>query len=792
MAQFVSSLRFRLIVLVLIAVIPAFGVILHSASRHRELTADQAQRNALGAARAIAAEQERFIENAHQFLIMLSKISQVRDNNKTACNKILAGLLEPLYADLIVVSPKGNLLCSALPAGNSLAKPAGLDRNRVVETGDFSIGRIRTIPSNGKTVVGLGYPVLDPPGLLRAAVVTALDLSWMTRITAANHLYPGATFTLMDNNGTVLLRYPNGGNWIGKSMFAQAPAEGMISQDTERTFESVGADGVPRLFAVSQFKSVMGGEKVYAGIDIPADLAFAEADRILLQNLITLALLSALTLAAAWLGADLVILRRIRELVTVTREVASGKLSARTQLPYGRSELGRMARAFDDLAEALEKRETQAQASANQIQKQRQRQKALYDLNVAITSTLDLTNVLSTLLEQISVLFPSCAATVGWINKQSGALEVIAHQNLEDSDAAQIESAIEQGLPRAVLRSHNPLTIFNAQIDPRTTNPEFFRRHRLCSYLGLPLIAKGETLGVLSFYTKEEREFNPEEIDFLTALVNQAAIAIYNSRLYEQTRNQAVELEKSNKIKDEFLGVMSHELRTPLNIIMNYAEALRAGMFGDIGHQQAQGTEKIRSQAVHLLTLINGILEITKIESGTAALHKERFDLADFMSENRSDYKMPMEKDLVLKWDYPPNLPAVVSDRMKLKQILTNLINNAIKFTEQGSVITSVRMLDGGQMLEIKVMDTGPGIPGEMLPCVFDKFRQVDSTMTRKHSGVGLGLYIVKNFVELLEGTIDVQSQVGVGSTFTVRLPVRPDNNITPAATVQWPHLDPL
>jgi two-component system, sensor histidine kinase and response regulator len=287
------------------------------------------------------------------------------------------------------------------------------------------------------------------------------------------------------------------------------------------------------------------------------------------------------------------------------------------------------------------------------------------------------------------------------------------------------------------------------------------------------MIAKEETLGVLSIYMRDQRGFSSEEeLEFLTALVNQAAMAIYNSRLFEQTRNQAVELERSNKIKDEFLGVMSHELRTPLNIIMNYAEALQMGTFGHITTEQEKGTNKIRAQAGHLLSLINGILEITKIESGTVALLKEPIDLAEFMADNRTDYVMPMEKELTLEWHYPPQLPTIESDRIKLRQILTNLINNAIKFTDQGSVNITADLLDGGRTVEFQVRDTGPGIPEEALPFVFDKFRQIDSTTTRHYSGAGLGLYIVKSFVEILGGTVSVQSTIGKGSRFTVRLPV--------------------
>jgi signal transduction histidine kinase len=352
-------------------------------------------------------------------------------------------------------------------------------------------------------------------------------------------------------------------------------------------------------------------------------------------------------------------------------------------------------------------------------------------------------------------------------------LETIAQHNIGDVDDSPSAAPTEAGLPLVVLARQAPLIIYNAHTDPRTGNPEFFRIHHFMSYLGLPMIAKEETLGVLSIYMRDGRTFSSEEeLEFLTALVNQAAMAIYNSRLFEQTRNQAAELERSNKIKDEFLGVMSHELRTPLNIIMNYAEALQMGTFGRISAEQEKGTKKIRSQAGHLLSLINGILEITKIESGTVTLLKEPIDLLEFMADNRTDYVMPMEKELTLEWNYPADLPTIESDRIKLRQVLTNLINNAIKFTDQGSITISANLLNGGRMVEFQVRDTGPGIPEELLPFVFDKFRQIDSTTTRHYSGAGLGLYIVKSFVEILGGTVSVQSTVGEGSLFSVRLPV--------------------
>jgi signal transduction histidine kinase len=211
---------------------------------------------------------------------------------------------------------------------------------------------------------------------------------------------------------------------------------------------------------------------------------------------------------------------------------------------------------------------------------------------------------------------------------------------------------------------------------------------------------------------------------------------------------------------------------------------MKMGAFGNISSEQERGTVKILSQAGHLLRLINGILEITKIESGSVILQKEQFDLAAFIAETRSDYMMPMEKKLTINWNYPADLPAIVSDRMKLKQIITNLIDNAIKFTDDGSVTVSFQLINQNHTLEIKVTDTGPGIPEDLLPLIFDKFRQIDSTTTRHFSGAGLGLYIVKVFAGLLEGSIDATSKMGEGSVFAVRVST---NLGTPANDEQQP-----
>ena len=274
MVQFISSLRCRLIVLVLLAVIPAFGVILHSAASHRDLTAEQVKKNALRAARAIAAEHERFFENAHQFLIVLARLPQIRENDKASCRKILAGLLEPVYADLGVADLKGNSICTALPAASSLISVKGKHQAHLIETHDFTAGTLRTDPSTGKTLLEIGYPVMDSPGAVRALVIGAMNFSWVTRLAVERHLYPGATYTLINNSGNVLLRYPETDDWKDEPIIAKTLLETLAPRDTEKSFEAAGADGIRRLFALSQLRNTLGGQTVYAVIDIPAVTAF--------------------------------------------------------------------------------------------------------------------------------------------------------------------------------------------------------------------------------------------------------------------------------------------------------------------------------------------------------------------------------------------------------------------------------------------------------------------------------------------------------------------------------------
>jgi len=195
------------------------------------------------------------------------------------------------------------------------------------------------------------------------------------------------------------------------------------------------------------------------------------------------------------------------------------------------------------------------------------------------------------------------------------------------------------------------------------------------------------------------------------------------------------------------------------------------GMFGEINFEQREALKKILSHANDQLAIINNILYATSLEAGKVQVESHSLNLGEFLDQFRSDCIAPQGKELILNWDYSPSLPTVTVDGGKLKLILANLIDNAVKFTEKGRVTVSARHILEANALVFNVSDTGIGIPNEMLSTIFEKFYQVDSSETRPYGGVGLGLYIVKNFTELLGGKVEAESAPGKGSSFTVTIP---------------------
>jgi PAS domain S-box-containing protein len=243
-------------------------------------------------------------------------------------------------------------------------------------------------------------------------------------------------------------------------------------------------------------------------------------------------------------------------------------------------------------------------------------------------------------------------------------------------------------------------------------------------------------------------------------------------RQNELLQRQHIELEQASNLKTQFLANMSHEFRTPLNAILGYTSMLLRQVYGEIPQQQKKGIERIESNATHLLTIINDILDIAKIEAGKMPIHVERFELGELINEVMAQVE-PLKRDgleLVLK--LPPKPVRLTSDRQKLKQIILNLLTNALKFTPTGSVRATVKVRADGTVIQVK--DTGIGIAAEDQEKIFEDFRQVDSSLSREYGGTGLGLSICRRLASMLGAKLEVASKVGKGSMFTLLLPKRP------------------
>jgi len=309
----------------------------------------------------------------------------------------------------------------------------------------------------------------------------------------------------------------------------------------------------------------------------------------------------------------------------------------------------------------------------------------------------------------------------------------------------------------------------NMHTDDRTRRSDFYLHRGITSAAKFPLIVSGEVVGILTVYTKHEHDFTADELDFLGSICGQAAIAIRHSQLYTRVKRQSEELTLVNKAKNQFLSVMSHELRTPLNVIMGYSSLLKLGSYGEINARQDEVLEKVLLNANQQLALIDRILQVAQIAAGATQVYLQPVDLEVFFAELRAACEVG-PKRLVFKWQHA-QLPVVDTDADKLKHIVRNLVDNAVKFTEEGEITVTAAYDPSHGALTIKVADSGEGIRADELPHLFDMFTQLDSSEKRLHGGAGIGLYIVKNLTERLNGTIEVDSQPGRGSTFTVTVP---------------------
>jgi signal transduction histidine kinase/HAMP domain-containing protein len=405
--------------------------------------------------------------------------------------------------------------------------------------------------------------------------------------------------------------------------------------------------------------------------------------------------------------------------------------------------------------------------------------RALSEVGQTLSATLDLPTVLTTIVTRAVELADTSAGMMFEYEEGEAAFRLRAAHNM-DQQLIDFQNAepvrLGEGAVGQAVQARRPVQVEDLQQAPLYTSRQQVR-HRLLelgyrSVLAVPLLVEDRILGALVVFRRGAGGFASATVDLLRTFGTQSALAIQNARLFREIETKSRELEIANQHKDEFMASMSHELRTPLNAIIGFSEVMLERLFGDVNAKQEEYLNDILSSGRHLLSLINDILDLAKIEAGRMELEAADFDLPQAIDNALVLVReRALRREITLEQTVDPELGAIKGDERKIKQVLLNLLSNAVKFTPEGGRV-EVRARRAGAAAEISVTDTGVGIAPEDHEAVFEEFRQVGTDYARKHEGTGLGLALARKFVELHGGTIRVDSHVGQGATFTFTIPV--------------------
>ncbi len=419
------------------------------------------------------------------------------------------------------------------------------------------------------------------------------------------------------------------------------------------------------------------------------------------------------------------------------------------------------------------------QARTRQLARSVEQLTALGEVSQTITSTLDVQTVLTSIVANAVALSGTDDAAIYEYDEASGQLQVRATYRVDEDMVRMLKAnpvAVGEGAIGRAVAAREPVQIPDI-LEGGAYESRFreaFIQRGFRALLAIPLLREDRVVGGLTLRRKSPGAFPAEVQDLLRTFATQSALAIQNARLFREIEDKSRQLEVANRHKSEFLANMSHELRTPLNAIIGFSEVLLERMFGEINEKQEEYLRDVLSSGRHLLSLINDILDLSKIEAGRMELELARFDLPQALQDALTLVRERATRHgITLGLDVDGRLGDFAGDERKIKQILLNLLSNAVKFTAEGGQVGLRAVLADGAV-EISVADTGVGIAPEDQEAIFEEFRQVGGDYARKREGTGLGLTLARKFVELHGGRLWVKSQVGHGSTFIFSLPVRP------------------
>ena len=469
--------------------------------------------------------------------------------------------------------------------------------------------------------------------------------------------------------------------------------------------------------------------------------------------LLGLALVGVVTLLAYRTARQITV--PLGNLAAAAQRIEAGDLAARVQ-QVSAHEIGTLERAFDTMAASLYERERAQREYLDEV-------RAVNEVADAVVGVTDAERIFARSLDRM----------VSLLNADGGAIVI-----REDPPGAPPGSGGRLNAPAtlgiapetAVMLAMRVLVRSEADADRIRLSAVSAGELRFVAHV--PLSARGRTIGLLSAYFHDQRELTDTQARALRTIARLVSVANENADLVGELRVNNLQLERANRLKSEFLASVSHELRTPMNAIIGYTKLMLDGLDGEMTAQQQTDLFRVAQAADNLLGLINGLLDLAKIEAGKMELNVEEVNITEVTDEALELVRPHAdEKGLQVRALIPTGLPNVWADRARVRQVLANMLANAVKFTERGTVSVGATAAEG--WVTVSVSDTGVGISPEAQAYVFDEFRQADSSTTRRYGGTGLGLAISKRLVTLHGGRIWVDSEVGRGSSFHFTLPIR-------------------
>jgi len=418
----------------------------------------------------------------------------------------------------------------------------------------------------------------------------------------------------------------------------------------------------------------------------------------------------------------------------------------------------------------------EVQARTRELSQSVEELRALGEVSQAINSTLDVENVLTTIVAKAVALSGTEAGTIYTFDESRQEFRLRATHGMDEAMVAAIRDRPTPIGTTAIGKAaaqRSPIQVADALAD-RSMVLDLIVQAGFRALLIVPLLRPGQIIGALVVRRKQAGAFPRHTVELLETFAEQSVLAIQNARLFREIEEKSRELELASQHKSRFLASMSHELRTPLNAVIGVSEMLLEDARDLKRDDEIEPLDRVLRAARHLLALINDILDLSKIEAGRMDLHLESFPLAPPIEDvGKTIEPMAAKNGNRIVVDCRTDLGSVRADQTRLRQALLNLASNANKFSEKGNVTIAARpqRLDGRDGVTIAVTDTGIGMTHEQIGRLFQEFSQASATTASKYGGTGLGLAISRHFCRMMGGDITVESKPGAGSTFTIRLP---------------------